>query len=380
MLPQAKVAVAACVLIAVSIVGCSGGSISDKSITPSNQLVLHDVQPDDGIAPIVEFVKSARNSIDISVYAINPNYSVLVDSLVAAVKNGIPVRVSISRQLEGKENPESGNAVQVMKMLQLQGMGINAQLSRPEFQFGHEKVIILDAGTPQARALIGDWNLEEGYFGPSHFGPVGARGFGVLDTNLDDVAEISAYFNANFPSYQPWPEPTRGSLVWSPDAPKYQPRADSVTAFIQFINNAQRTLDIYVAFISTSQIVLSAIIERAKSGVVVRMIGNGSALKSTVSTAQIKEISDAGIAIVFDPPAPNDSATMFVHAKTIIADAGLPSQRAFVGSQNLFLSESLLSALELGAFITDDDSIAQLSSTFNRDFSVSHQRPLQNSL
>ncbi len=366
-------------LVVSSLAACSGSSSSSptssavpipSAVTPSDQIVLNNIQPNDGITPVVKFIKTATKSIDISIYEMDPNYKPLVNPLAAAVKKGISVRLSISRQLIGQPNPPEGNAVQIQKMQQFHVLGINAQLSRPEFHYAHEKAIILDAGTPQARVMVGDWNLQASYFGPGPYGPVGARGFAVLDTNTDDAAEIEANFVADFPPYQPWPASTRGSLVWSPSGPDFQPPGDSITALTGFVNGAQKTLDAYVAFTNVPSIMMNAVIARAKAGVKVRLVGNSSAFSSA---EQLQQIKAAGIQVVFDPPGPKpgQTATMFVHGKTMVADAGLATEKAFVGSQNLFIDESLQSILELGTLVTNNPSIATLEATFDRDFAVS---------
>lgn len=336
--------------------------------TPSGDIVLSNIQPNDGPTPVAEFISSATKSVDVSIYRIDSNFNAVVDALAAAAKAGKPVRVSISRQLVGAPNPPAGNSSQLATIAQLKAKGIQAALSRPEFHYGHEKSIVIDAGTPQAKAMVADWNLQSSYFGPSQYGPVGARGFAVIDSNPADVAMIAAYFSANWPDYSPWPVSNRASLVWSPSGVQFSPVGNSVAALRSLMSGATKTLDIYAEYIEPTSFMLPDVVDRAKAGVKVRIVANSSGQ----SPETVKQLRDAGVDIVFDPTNTIDpSATMFVHAKTVVADGGRPEARAFVGSQNQFLNESLEAILELGTLVTDSSSVATIQQTFDTDFTRS---------
>lgn len=344
---------------------------SDDATTPPEDIVLNNTQPNDGPAPVVAFINSATKSIDVSIYRIDSDYSAIVDPLVAQAAKGIPVRISISRQLVGQPNPPEGNATQLQVQKDLQAKGLKVELSRPEFHYGHEKAIIIDAGTPSAKAMIADWNLQQSYFSANQYGPVGARGFAVVDSNSADVDMISSYFNANWPPYKPWPVSNRANLVWSPSGTAYSPVGNGVAALTQFVNNAKKTLDVYAEYIQTDSFMLPLIIDRAKAGVKVRMIGNSSGQPAEI-TSQLRA---AGVQMVFDPTnAAVPDATMFVHSKTMIADFGQPGQVAFVGSQNEFINESLEAILELGALVKDDATIKSIQKIFDTDFARSTEK------
>jgi phosphatidylserine/phosphatidylglycerophosphate/cardiolipin synthase-like enzyme len=386
-----RIATAAVALTAIALVatGCSSSAPSGASsspmptdemptatytppsgavTTPSGDIVLSNVQPNDGPAPVAEFIATAAKSVDVSIYRIDSTFTPVIDALTTAAKSGIPVRVSISRQLVGADNPPAGNSAQLATIAQLKALGIQAALSRPEFHYGHEKSIVIDAGTPQAKAMVADWNLQNSYFGPSQYGPVGARGFAVIDSNPADVAMIAAYFNANWPNYSPWPVSNRASLVWSPSGVQFSPVGNSVAALRNLMSGAKRTLDIYAEYIEPTSFMLPDVIERAKAGVKVRIVANSSGQ----SPETVTQLRDAGVDIVFDPTNTIDpSATMFVHAKSVIVDGDEPEARAFVGSQNQFLNESLEAILELGTLVTDRRSVATIQQTFDTDFSRS---------
>lgn len=339
--------------------------------TPADRITLANVQPDDGIGPVVDFVRSARKSVDISIYRIDSDYAAIVRPLTRIAASGIPVRISISRQLVGMANPPDGNASQLEDAKALRAKGLQVELSRPEFHYGHEKAIVIDAGTRRARAMIADWNLQASYFGPNQYGPVGARGMAVVDTDRADVATIAAYFDANWPPYQRWPVSERASLVWSPSGIEFSPVGNGVAALTDFINGSKKTLDVYAEYVQDDSFVLPMILDRARAGVAVRVVGNSSGQSPAVT----QQLRDAGVAVRFDPTNRNQAprSTMFVHSKSMVADAGTSAARAFVGSQNQFINESLESILELGALVDDPATVARIHRIFDTDFRRSTQ-------
>lgn len=342
----------------------------DAAVTPPDRIALANVQPNDGIQPVIDFINTAKKSVDISIYRIDSDFTPLVDALAATVTRGVPVRISISRQLVGQPNPPQGNSQQIVVQQQLQAKGIQVELSRPEFHYGHEKCIIVDAGTPEAKAMIADWNLQASYFGPNQYGPVGARGMAVIDTDPQDVATIAAYFDANWPPYAPYPVSTRASLVWSPSGIEYSPVGNSVAVLTDFIRNAKSSLDIYAEYIQDDAFLVPMIIERAQSGIAVRIVANSSGQ----SPAMVQKLRDAGIQIKFDPIYEgNTSDPMFVHSKTMFADVGTADQVAFFGSQNTFINESPEAILELGALVRNPATIESAHSYFETDWSTSTQ-------
>jgi phosphatidylserine/phosphatidylglycerophosphate/cardiolipin synthase-like enzyme len=370
-------------LVAVSLVGCtsSGGQATpsstvemptasyspppDAMVTPPERITLANVQPNAGIQPVIDFIESARTSVDISIYRIDSDFAPLIDALARTVERGVPVRISISRQLVSQPNPPQGNSQQIVVQQQLQAKGIQVELSRPEFHYGHEKCIIVDAGTPDARAIIADWNLQASYFGPNQYGPVGARGMAVLNTDPQDVATISAYFDANWPPYAPYPVSSRASLVWSPSGVEYSPVGNSVAVLTAFIQGAKESLDIYAEYIQDDAFLVPMIIERAQAGVKVRILANSDGQ----SPDMVSKLRGAGIEVKFDPIYDGITSTpMFIHTKTMFADPGLPDQTAFIGSQNTFINESPEAILELGVIVKDPATIEEAHSFFDADW------------
>jgi phosphatidylserine/phosphatidylglycerophosphate/cardiolipin synthase-like enzyme len=63
----------------------------------------------------------------------------------------------------------------------------------------------------------------------------------------------------------------------------------------------------------------------------------------------------------------NSSSVLYIHAKAIVADAGLGDQRVFVGSEN-FSTASLRRNRELGIATTQPAVIAAIRATLAGDF------------
>lgn len=385
MIPWRRSALAGLVVLTLGLAACTGGSSEstpsssvemptasyspppDAQVTPPELISLANVQPNDGIQPVIEFIESARRSVDISIYRIDSDFTPLIDALQRTVDRGVPVRISISRQLVGQPNPPQGNSQQIVVQQQLQALGIQVELSRPEFHYGHEKSIIVDAGTPEARAMIADWNLQASYFGPNQYGPVGARGMAVINSDPQDVATIAAYFDANWPPYAPYPVSTRASLVWSPSGIEYSPVGNSVAVLTDFINGAKTRLDIYAEYIQDNSFLIDMVIARAQAGIAVRIVANSSGQ----SPAMVAKLRGAGIQIRFDPIYDgNTSDPMFVHSKTMFADIGTPEQVAFIGSQNTFINESPEAILELGVLARNPETIDRAFAYFEQDWST----------
>lgn len=385
--PRTRAALAGFTVILAILTGCSSGQDSpstssvematasyspppDSQTTPPGRIALANVQPNDGIGPVIDFINSAQKTVDISIYRIDSDFEPLISALERTVDRGVPVRISISRQLTGQPNPPQGNSEQIVVQQQLQARGIQVELSRPEFHYGHEKSIILDAGTRDARAMIADWNLQASYFGPNQHGPVGARGMAVINSDPQDVATIATYFEANWPPYAPYPVSTRSSLVWSPSGIEYSPVGNSVAVLSDFITSASETLDIYAEYIQDNSFLIELVIAQAKAGVTVRIVGNSSGQ----SADMVSSLRQAGVQIRFDPIYDGiTSDPMFVHSKSMFADVNTPQGVTFIGSQNTFINESPEAILELGVLVRDPQAIRNAHSYFDVDWSNSSE-------
>lgn len=363
-------------IVSLLIAGCSQQSQSQPTPSRSvdSSITLAAIEPNDGPGPVIDFIDGAKKSVDVAMYEFFPTYKPVVDALQRAKKRGVVVRILLSRQIFG----EPANNHNLKDRQTLLKLGLDTQLSRPEFSYSHEKTFIRDAGTVDARAMVADFNIKVDYFAyvpdpdEPFPGEMGTRGMAALVTDAADVAEIAGTFNADWPPYKPWPASTRPNLVWAPADPSYQPTGNAIPAIKSVITGAQQTLDVYAQALAYPSIMFQPLLDRAKAGVKVRIIGNVGGINDQAA-AQLRE---AGAQIVAGPRLEQDpSKFLYVHTKTIVADAGTANQVAFLGSENPFLDQSIQSERELGVLMTDPSSITKIVDLFNGDFNRSTQYP-----
>ena len=337
-------------------------------------ITLESIQPEDGISAVTDFIDAARESVDIAVYQMDPSYSPLIEALTRAKDRGVRVRILLSGTIyppgSTNDNPRD---VEILRE-----QGFEAELSRPDFSFSHWKLLIIDAGTDTGKALICDFNLEAGYFGldPQYPDEGDTRGMAVLDTDPADVDMIARTFDADWPPYKPWPANDRPNLVWSPSnstcdstscasAYPLEPAGNSRDVMLSLIGNSRESLDVYAQALAEPSQLLTPLLDAANRGVKVRIVGNDGG----INTDALAKLKEAGAEVVINPTDPGgDGRVMYIHTKTIVADAGTPEAIAYVGSINPFLDESIDTERELGVLLTDPASIERILLIFDRDF------------
>ena len=337
-------------------------------------ITLESIQPEDGISAVTDFIDAARESVDIAVYQMDPSYSPLIEALTRAKDRGVRVRILLSGTIyppgSTNDNPRD---VEILR-----DQGFEAELSRPDVSFSHWKLLIIDAGTDTGKALICDFNLEAGYFGldPQYPDEGDTRGMAVLDTDPADVDMIARTFDADWPPYKPWPANDRPNLVWSPSnstcdstscasAYPLEPAGNSRDVMLSLIGNSRESLDIYAQALAEPSQLLTPLLDAANRGVKVRIVGNDGG----INTDALAKLKEAGAEVVINPTDPGgDGRVMYIHTKTIVADAGTPEAIAYVGSINPFLDESIDTERELGVLLTDPASIERILLIFDRDF------------
>ena len=57
----------------------------DAAVTPPDRIALANVQPNDGIQPVIDFINTAKKSVDISIYRIDSDFTPLIDALQRTV-------------------------------------------------------------------------------------------------------------------------------------------------------------------------------------------------------------------------------------------------------------------------------------------------------
>lgn len=331
------------------------------------------VEPDSGVNPVVEFINSARRTLDYGIYQIkDPDIQA---ALARASARGVKVRVMATWQTfpansgttkgDPGKTEDCGFNQNVPILEDLEKSGIKTALSPFLYTYYHEKVAIADGDYSRGRALIMDFNSLPSYFGPDPtYGEAGARGFGVISSNRADVKEIQAVYDADFPPVTTPASYKRPSLIWSPNGPGFKPKSQGFNRVMQLMDTATKTLDVYVLLLDYAP-VRARLIAAAKRGVAVRVIFNTSGPRA-MTYEQLKELSAAGVQLAYNPR--SALGTIFVHTKTVLRDAATSNRMAYVGSMNVGDYVSVNAERELGILLAKQQITDTISSTYATDW------------
>ena len=322
-IPHVLIAIAA---IIVAFAGCLAATVPAQAASSLSLVIL----PDQGENAIYNFVNSATSSINVTIYELKD--TTLVNDLVAREKAGVTVRVILD---------QAQKSYDTAAYTALTAGGVGVVYSSTSFTYTHQKTITVDS----RESYISTGNFDTTYYATS-------RDYGVFDTNSADVSAITAVFNADYAHTSITPSDGT-DLVWSP--------TDSQTQLAALINGATRSLDVEQEEFSDTTLV-NDLVAAAKRGVTVRVVLETPSDYSS----EVSEVENAGGKVT----GYTSSTGFYIHAKTIIADYGTASAKAFAGSEN-FSSNSLNDNRELGLITTDSGVVSGLESTFDGDFSGS---------
>jgi cardiolipin synthase len=283
------------------------------------------VEPTDGMQPIYNLMRSARRSVDLTMYELADPEAVAI--LDADASRGVEVRVLLDRDY-------SGFSVNQPAMAQLLAQHVQVRWAYPDTIF-HEKALTVD-GTA---AAIMTFNLTRSYYATT-------RDFAVVTTDEADVTAIERVFDEDWSATGP---PTIGvpadGLVWSPG---------STAALVGLIGSARRSLLIENEEMD-DRAVESALEAAAERGVAVEVVMTASpewaaALASLVAHGVEVRTYSRG-------------ASLYIHAKVVVADG----TSAFVGSEN-FSAASLDFNRELGLITTARAVVEGVGQTVAADY------------
>ncbi len=342
------VAAASCLIVAAIFVraGMPGFvqrfHISQKGDALADSLSLV-TEPDDGIAPVLAMIDSAKASLDLVMYELD---DAQVETALAADKaRGVAVRVILNGGYKGSPPTAYTAAYDFLK-----AHGVPVRYSPGYFSLTHEKSLVIDG----ERALIMTFNLVSKYYATG-------RDFGIVDADRRDVAAMEDTFGEDWrgSGSTDMAMALRGGnandagdgLLWSPG---------SEPAILDLIGSATRSLSIYNEEMADMD-VTKALIDATRRGVAVYVVMTGSSQWKW----DFAELVTAGAhgRIYADA----DDAPLYIHAKMVVADAGSIFARAFVGSEN-FSKGSLDENRELGLLTEDRGIIAGLMKTFAADW------------
>jgi phosphatidylserine/phosphatidylglycerophosphate/cardiolipin synthase-like enzyme len=285
-------------------------------------------EPDQGMTPIYALFMSAKTSIDMTMYELEDSMTVSV--LTAAAKNGVKVRVILDTNLEMSSNAGDYAA--------LNAGGCEAHWANPTYAATHQKTITIDGKTSAIMTI----NLASYYY-PS------SRDFALVTSDPTDVAAIEATFEADFASTAITPN-NGTNLVWSP--------TNSQAALVGLISGAKSSLLIENEEMS-DQAIVDAIVAAAQRGVDVEV----AMVASNEWDGAFTSIASVGGKVATY----SRNASLYIHAKVILADYGQPNASVFIGSEN-FSNASLTENRELGIILSDPAVMASINTTLSKDF------------
>lgn len=293
------------------------------------------VEPDAGFNWLYTLIGSAGKTIDITMYElVDTTFS---GDLVTACGRGVRVRVILDQSREKEANTPA--------YTQLNGAGPNcsAAWSNPQFPATHEKSLILDDTT----AVIMSLNLTSRYYSAT-------RDLALVESDPVDIKAIDITFNTDFnSSTDVGYHPSGGDdLIWSPTS--------SQLALLNVIQSAKKTLLVENEEMSSTAIV-EALERDCSRGVDVRIAMTDT---SAAYHANYKALQTAGCGVHIGA---NDAATLYIHAKAMVADLGTAGQVGYLGSIN-FSNASLNENRELGLYLYDAAILNQLNSTLAKDY------------
>jgi hypothetical protein len=285
-------------------------------------------EPADDYKQIYTFINSATTSLDMTMYELTDTTA--EDDLAADAARGVTVRVILDQNLEKSNNTPA--------YTYLSEHGVSVHWAWTTYAATHQKTITVDG----KESAIMTGNLTPEYYSTS-------RDFAVFDTDAADVAAIEKVFDADFTNTSVTPG-AGDDLVWSPTTAQ--------TDLVDLIDSATKTLSVENEEMSDTAIV-NALAAAAKRGVLVEV----TMTDSSDWTSEFNTLTAAGVYVNTYAA----SASLYIHAKVIIADAGLADQSIYLGSIN-FSSASLTENRELGLIIDDPSLLASVNATVASDF------------
>ena len=271
------------------------------------------VLPDDGMTAIVNAIRTAKTSIDTTIFRFDRQE--IEKALEAAVGRGVRVRALIAHTNRG------GEKLLRKVEFRLLGAGVTVARSGDDLARYHAKFMVVD-GRVLYVMLFNYTALD-----------ARSRSFAVITTGRTEVAEAVRLFEAD--AARQVCEPPPRALVVSPENARRQ--------LAEFVGKAKTSLWIYDPKVSDAAMV-RLLEERVRKGVEVRLLGSAGR-----RARQFKADLLRGLRL---------------HARVIIRDG----REVFFGSQSLRTAE-LDSRREIGIFVRDPGVVRAVTAVFEKDWS-----------
>jgi cardiolipin synthase len=297
--------------------------------SPAAPALSLETEPGSWPAAVDAFIASATTTLTMTMYELEDTQAEV--ALAADAARGVAVRVLLNADYSGRTD----NAA-AFSYLSAHGVAVRWADAGAIF---HQKTITIDSR--ESAVMTG--NLTSQYYGDT-------RDFVVLDTQLSDVQVIDATFASDWSGAAPPGEPAGADLVWSPGA---------TPALVSVIDGARTTLDVENEEMSSAPIE-AALESAARRGVAVHVVMTADSEWDSAFNA----LTAAGVLV---RTYRDSDDVLYIHAKAIVADAGLGDARAYVGSEN-FSTSSLTYNRELGIITANPSIVGGLGAVIGGDF------------
>lgn len=281
------------------------------------QLIL---QPDDGVAPLIEAIDRAKKSIDIVIFRFD--LDAIEKALTAAVGRGVAVRALIAHTNRGGESKLRKLESRMLKA------GVTLSRTADDMVRYHGKLLIVDG----RRAFVLGFNYTRQDIEKS-------RSFGLVTRNPKILRDIVKVIDGDHNRTDLTVSSAR--VIVSPENARAR-----LTAFIK---GAKKELLIYDTGLTDDKMI-ALLKSRGESGVRIRVIGRVE--KKWLEELPWRVRPFAG--------------RLKLHVRCIIRDR----KSAFVGSQSLRKLE-LDQRREVGLITKDVRTVARMSGVFEQDWKKS---------
>ena len=271
------------------------------------------VQPDDGIDPLLDAIKSARKSLDMSIFRFD--LKDVEKAAEDAVGRGVDVRALIAHTHKGPDKR--------LRQLELRMLDKGVTVSRTgnDLLRYHGKYIVVDREALHV-------------FGFNYTGAdMKSRSFGIVTRSRSIVQDALRLFEAD--NLRQEFEPSADGLVVSPESAREQ--------LATFIKRAKKSLAIYDPKLSDTQM-LRLLNLKAKAGVDIRVLGKVGKRSGAIKVEKLPGLR--------------------LHVRAIIRDG----ESVFVSSQGLRALE-LDARREVGLIVKDAVIVKRIQEVFDDDWS-----------
>ena len=270
------------------------------------------IQPDDGLTPLLQAIRHAKNKIDILIFRFDRPE--LEKALEAAVARGVVVRALIAHTNRGGEK-------RLRKLeLRMLAAGVSVSRTATDLLRYHGKMMVVDDELYVFGFNYTKLDIEK------------SRSFGIITKDAKLIKEATTLFEADT-TRQPYVS-GYDRLVVSPES--------SRKILKEFIEGAKKQLLIYDAKISDRSM-LKALQARAKDGVDIRVLG-----KVAKGAVGLEAHKMPGLRL---------------HVRGMVRDGSM----AFVGSQSLRKLE-LDGRREVGVIVSDTTVAKRMQEVFEADW------------